>query len=308
MKEEQNIPQQKHNAAGTDEEQGAGNSSGSSVGSEQFGIASNQPSLISQPQPNPQPQNMEVHKHPHHVTHKKKWGEYFLEFLMLFLAVFLGFVAENFREHQVEKQRGRQYIESFYEDLKTDTARLAYLIGFETKKIASLNALQGCYDSLLKNESPASLLDVIKNSLSNNPFLLDGQTLRQLTNAGGFRLLKKSDADSIINYEKDGNNLEEYQSSLYQQSQDNLRNTFNEVVNFIPYSKLYSDVTNNPIPDVNDFKTPLLSTSDRVLLNKYFNQLFQYLRVIVQHRNRLNQFKGRAVVLLEYFKNKYHLE
>jgi len=38
---------------------------------------------------------MEVHKHPHNVTHKKKWGEYFLEFLMLFLAVFLGFVAEN---------------------------------------------------------------------------------------------------------------------------------------------------------------------------------------------------------------------
>ncbi len=24
--------------------------------------------------------NMEVHKHPHHVTHKKKWGEYLLEF------------------------------------------------------------------------------------------------------------------------------------------------------------------------------------------------------------------------------------
>ena len=39
-------------------------------------------------------ENMEVHKHPHHVTHKKKWGEYVLEFLMLFLAVFLGFLAE----------------------------------------------------------------------------------------------------------------------------------------------------------------------------------------------------------------------
>ncbi|HET9429672.1 MAG TPA: hypothetical protein VFO70_00790, partial [Chitinophagaceae bacterium] len=31
--------------------------------------------------------NMEVHKHPHHVTQKKKWGEYVLEFLMIFLAV-----------------------------------------------------------------------------------------------------------------------------------------------------------------------------------------------------------------------------
>ena len=33
-------------------------------------------------------ENMEVHKHPHHVTHKKKWGEYLLEFLMLFLLFF----------------------------------------------------------------------------------------------------------------------------------------------------------------------------------------------------------------------------
>ncbi len=34
-------------------------------------------------------ETMEVH-HPHHVMHKKKWGEYLLEFFMLFLAVFLG--------------------------------------------------------------------------------------------------------------------------------------------------------------------------------------------------------------------------
>ena len=29
-----------------------------------------------------QTEEMEVHKHPHHVTHKKKLGEYLLEFLM----------------------------------------------------------------------------------------------------------------------------------------------------------------------------------------------------------------------------------
>jgi len=46
---------------------------------------------------------MEVHKHPHHVTHKKKWTEYLLEFFMLFLAVFLGFVADNIRENSVER-------------------------------------------------------------------------------------------------------------------------------------------------------------------------------------------------------------
>ncbi|MEJ7674835.1 MAG: hypothetical protein WKF59_19600 [Chitinophagaceae bacterium] len=39
----------------------------------------------------PRSENMEVHKHPHHVTHKKKWGEYLLEFFMLFLSRVLRF-------------------------------------------------------------------------------------------------------------------------------------------------------------------------------------------------------------------------
>jgi hypothetical protein len=52
---------------------------------------------------------MEVHKHPDHVTHKKNWKEYLLEFFMLFFAVFLGFVAQNIREHIVEKDRAKQY-------------------------------------------------------------------------------------------------------------------------------------------------------------------------------------------------------
>ena len=85
---------------------------------------------------------MEVHKHPHHVTHKKKWGEYLLEFLMLFLAVFLGFIAENIREHKVEKEKGIKYVESFCEDLKTDTIELTFLIDDfknKTEKLKLIN-------------------------------------------------------------------------------------------------------------------------------------------------------------------------
>ena len=72
----------------------------------------------------PLPENMEVHKHPHHVTHKKKWSEYLLEFFMLFLAVFLGFIAENIREHSVERLKEKEYIKSMVEDLETDSAFL----------------------------------------------------------------------------------------------------------------------------------------------------------------------------------------
>src|SRR5580765_8786899 len=61
---------------------------------------------------NQETENMEVHKHPHHVTHKKKWGEHLLEFIMLFLAVFLGFLAENIRETCVNRETEKNNIES----------------------------------------------------------------------------------------------------------------------------------------------------------------------------------------------------
>src|SRR6476659_2694983 len=60
--------------------------------------------------PNQESENMEVHHHPD-IHHKpKKWKEYFLEFLMIFLAVTLGFIAENIREHRVEKDRELEFI------------------------------------------------------------------------------------------------------------------------------------------------------------------------------------------------------
>ena len=64
---------------------------------------------------------MEVHSHTH--TERKKWTHYLWEFLMLFLAVTLGFFVENQREHLVENKREIVYINSFIEDLKLDTSQ-----------------------------------------------------------------------------------------------------------------------------------------------------------------------------------------
>jgi hypothetical protein len=92
---------------------------------------------------------MEVHTHTHSA--RKKWTHYFWEFLMLFLAVFCGFLAENFREHQVEKQRGKQYVHSFYQDLKTDTTTFSRMVNSNDKKLVAFADLFRCYDTLRKN-------------------------------------------------------------------------------------------------------------------------------------------------------------
>src|ERR1044071_9629375 len=69
---------------------------------------------------------MEVHAHSH--TERKKFTHYLWEFLMLFLAVFCGFLAENFREHGVEHQREKQYMESLAEDVRVDLQNMDDII------------------------------------------------------------------------------------------------------------------------------------------------------------------------------------
>jgi hypothetical protein len=87
------------------------------------------------------PQTMEVHKHPHGITHKKKWGEYLLEFLMIFFAVFLGFVAENIRETIVIKEKARSDAHSLVSDLKKDTTEYAEAIFNKQKNVAGIDTL-----------------------------------------------------------------------------------------------------------------------------------------------------------------------
>jgi hypothetical protein len=63
---------------------------------------------------------MEVHAHTH--TPRKKWTHYFWEFLMLFLAVSLGFYAENTRESILHKNEVKTQLNSMLSDLKSDIA------------------------------------------------------------------------------------------------------------------------------------------------------------------------------------------
>jgi len=81
---------------------------------------------------------MEVHHHPH--VEKKGFKEYFLEFLMIFLAVTLGFFAESFREHLVNKEKENHYIQSLISDLGADTLGLHYNLMFERLQYEMLDS------------------------------------------------------------------------------------------------------------------------------------------------------------------------
>jgi len=147
----------------------------------------------------PETPYMEVHKHPHHVTHKKKWPEYLLEFLMLFLAVFLGFLAENFREHQVDHKRELQYIHSLIEDLQNDTAEVNSVIPDRKEREASIDSLIYLLNTPNPQKYSSSIYYHSRLLLRTYDFRSTQRTIQQLKNTGSMRLIRNTAVAEIIN-------------------------------------------------------------------------------------------------------------
>jgi hypothetical protein len=142
---------------------------------------------------------MEVHAHTH--TARTKWTHYFWEFLMLFLAVFCGFLAEYQLEHTIEHRKEKQYIGSLIQDLKDDTAFIRFLINrnqFGCNKIDSLlHLLKDPNDSVLKE------IYYLARAIPfwDPSFKFHQKTFDQLKSSGGLRLIRnKATLDSIAVY------------------------------------------------------------------------------------------------------------
>jgi len=144
---------------------------------------------------------MEVHKHPHHIANKKKWGEYLLEFLMLFLAVSLGFVAENIREINVEHHREKQYAGQLYAEFYADS------IAFVKKLDARLDKEHDC-DYMYSYLRDSSLTDLPKKfypAYTTVFYLINSYTfepkdgiLSQLKSSGSLRYFKHPELQRLF--------------------------------------------------------------------------------------------------------------
>jgi hypothetical protein len=236
---------------------------------------------------------MEVHAHTH--TERKKWFHYLWEFLMLFLAVFCGFLAEYLLEHKIERERGHQYISSFYEDLKTDTSKFTILINSYQEKLLALEERDECFKTISQDiKSDSCLANLFLNSIQFSDLIFTDRTIQQLKNAGGLRLLKKEDADSIMEYDNMLQLHMRRETTGFQNLQNTVRNAIQSLMNYNFYLEAKSNVQ-------------VLYESDRKMINNYFVLLEWYAHYSKLNMESIMQIKLKATGLLEYFKKKYHL-
>ena len=148
---------------------------------------------------------MEVH-HPHHPTHKKKWSEYIIEFVMLFAAVTLGFFAENVREHQIIDHKTHQNLESVVLDLKKDSLLIQERIKEYENAAFYLEKLNELYleyqmKTLSKNEYLDKVLLISDSLLFGNSFYINNSSYKNTIASGSFSSINSTELKrTISNY------------------------------------------------------------------------------------------------------------
>ena len=163
---------------------------------------------------------MEVHHHPE--VEKKGIKEYLLEGLMIFLAVFMGFVAENVREHISDHTKEKEYVGSLLRDLKQDSAQLSDVFHATGKLVKGQDSLINFLNDSIRvagfDNKCYRLFFHYATSLA--MFNSTDRAITQLTSSGNLRLIGKQQvADSISNY------YDKVKSAASQASLGNLSST-----------------------------------------------------------------------------------
>lgn len=244
---------------------------------------------------------MEVHAHSH--TPRKKWSHYFWEFLMLFLAVFCGFLAEYQLEHKIEKDRGKQFILSYTEDLKKDIAQLDTRIMQREIQQLRMDSLTAILNSPDPDKYGSDAYFFARYLPRPYVFFNNGATMQQLKNAGNLRLIRnQSVVDTIMAYDQQFrfiNYIQEREEQLVQRIFNHLNQIFESFV--------FDEMILNDIEFARPPGNPPLRSKDKLNIKNFISDI-HYLKTVNKALiGNFKRLKDQAQSSLSFITKKYHL-
>jgi hypothetical protein len=255
---------------------------------------------------NEQTKNMETHANHLHKAPGNKFWHFFFEFLMLFLAVFCGFLAENLREHQVEKDREKQFMQSLVGDLKADIASITDLNQVRNARHRMYDSLSWSLSQKRYTENGAVFYFWGRSISRRIHFFSSDGTMQQLKNSGGLRLISnKSIANKIIAYDV------LYTRVLHQQELEeaqllSYRALAGKIFDAAVFHKMA--ILNDSIAFERPEGNPQLKDNSPALLNEMANTLNYWVVGSTLLHQLLEELNEKAVSLIELIQKEYHLE
>jgi hypothetical protein len=232
---------------------------------------------------------MEVHAHTH--TARKKWTHYFWEFLMLFLAVFCGFLAENQREHYIEKVRARQYARSLVNDLKRDTGMVNWIIDeMKSSNRWTDSLILFLHDKPIEQIRNIDLFILTSGDEFYSPYTWSRATLDQIKNSGSLRYFSN---DSIIK------RITSYDAMTHHMDEDH--NGDEERFSRVAEKRNQIVDLNYPLEVISAFRT----NRDSLMKTDFINEMdAKGLRLLTSSINDIKKYINEKLTLREYLESR----
>ncbi len=249
---------------------------------------------------------MEVHHHPH--VEKKGFKEYFLEFLMIFLAVTLGFFAENIREIITDNHKEKEYINSLIEDLKEDTAKLNQGIQLNIQQSKGYDSLINYWYSRPYSDSSIHYIYYLYRRYTGTRYKVwfTERTIDQLKNAGGMSLVRnKTASDSIINYYQFVDRADRQIDIFSTTFEHDALQTSYRIFDWSLLRDIASASSRKLLNNGKKFNFLNASVSDQ---NTYIAQLQVADAVLSNYIRMLSDDQQRCLRLISILQKEYHLE
>ncbi len=248
--------------------------------------------------------DMDVHHHTHPAHGKKNWKDYFWEFLMLFLAVFCGFLAEYQLEHKIERDREGKFIQTFIEDLETDTAAINKNLLFRKTKGNQIDSLIDLLSEQKIKGYENELYYLGRTLVRTTRFQSNDRTTSQLKYSGSLRLIRNENAaDSITSYQKfvDLILANQEDDRIERRAADPfLARMFNPFI----FNKMLDEFNNVNKPTDN----PPLRSYDAAIQQDLAYCINQIKGSNIIIKTRLKLLNEKAKNIIAFLKKEYHLE
>jgi hypothetical protein len=230
---------------------------------------------------------MEVHHHPH--VEKKSFKEYLLEGLMIFLAVTMGFFAENIREHFAELKTVREYLSASHEELLRNKTNIENDQHFLIIQLPVVDSLITIFNTETENKDLKKTAYLFSKSITDYIPNIETVAYQKIVNSGG---LKSIDSDTLKNY------LAQYIDAIekFKIFNERISNVlFNRFPDMGKHMDIYNIIKNKP-NEVKPF--PNLKLEDRRELICLLLDEYEQYRFAIKELNDIGKLNSKLLQII----------
>ena len=254
---------------------------------------------------------MEVHHHPDLHHKKKNFKEYFLEFLMIFLAVTMGFFAENIREKISDRQKEHADIKSLVKNLTEDSVNIESALQSYRANEMQIDSLMELIKTGEYKKNQQTLYRMAYQTRGSRVFEYSNTTFQLMESSGSLRLIRNDEIRNyIINYNNSINtDIRSLETRVLETEKKQA-----ELQNNLLTDTLYpstEDIVYNHALRTNFFKTgnhvPVFNETQQAQFLKLYNLLFERNIINTYYKLELGKLKEKNRQLVEAIRKNYDL-